>query len=115
MRLSKVKMAGFKSFVDPTTISFPSDLVGVVGPNGCGKSNIIDAVRWVRGESSRHRTGAAQLRHHRAGYDLAPDRGSPRRTAYLPRRSGGHLEVQGTPSRDRTAHPSRARKRQPAQ
>ncbi|MGI8740326.1 MAG: chromosome segregation protein SMC [Gammaproteobacteria bacterium] len=57
MRLSKVKLAGFKSFVDPTTISFPSDLVGVVGPNGCGKSNIIDAVRWVMGESSRHLRG----------------------------------------------------------
>ncbi len=57
MRLSKVKMAGFKSFVDPTTISFPGDLVGVVGPNGCGKSNIIDAVRWVMGESSRHLRG----------------------------------------------------------
>lgn len=57
MRLSKIKMAGFKSFVDPTMISFPSDLVGVVGPNGCGKSNIIDAVRWVMGESSRHLRG----------------------------------------------------------
>ena len=52
MRLSKIKLAGFKSFVDPTTISFPSNLIGVVGPNGCGKSNVIDAVRWVMGESS---------------------------------------------------------------
>jgi chromosome segregation protein len=52
MRLSKVKLAGFKSFVDPTTIHLPSNLVGVIGPNGCGKSNIIDAVRWVMGESS---------------------------------------------------------------
>lgn len=52
MRLSKIKLAGFKSFVDPTTIPFPSDLVGIVGPNGCGKSNTIDAVRWVMGESS---------------------------------------------------------------
>ena len=52
MRLEKIKLAGFKSFVDPTTIPFPSDLVGVVGPNGCGKSNVIDAVRWVMGESS---------------------------------------------------------------
>ncbi len=52
MRLSKIKLAGFKSFVDPTTIPLPSNLVGVVGPNGCGKSNIIDAVRWVLGESS---------------------------------------------------------------
>ena len=47
MRLTKIKLAGFKSFVDPTTIGFPSSLVGVVGPNGCGKSNIMDAVRWV--------------------------------------------------------------------
>jgi chromosome segregation protein len=52
MRLSKIKLAGFKSFVDPTTIRFPGNLVGVVGPNGCGKSNVIDAVRWVMGESS---------------------------------------------------------------
>ena len=52
MRLSKLKLAGFKSFVDPTTVEFPSQLSGVVGPNGCGKSNIIDAVRWVMGESS---------------------------------------------------------------
>ncbi len=52
MRLSKIKLAGFKSFVDPTTLSFPSDLVSILGPNGCGKSNTIDAVRWVLGESS---------------------------------------------------------------
>ena len=52
MRLTKIKLSGFKSFVDPTTIHLPSDLVGIVGPNGCGKSNVIDAVRWVMGESS---------------------------------------------------------------
>ncbi|MGI9320041.1 MAG: chromosome segregation protein SMC [Thiogranum sp.] len=52
MRLSKLKLSGFKSFVDPTTVIFPSSLAGVVGPNGCGKSNVIDAVRWVMGESS---------------------------------------------------------------
>ena len=51
MRLSHIKLAGFKSFVDPTDIPVPGDLVGVVGPNGCGKSNVIDAVRWVLGES----------------------------------------------------------------
>ncbi|MEX3557322.1 MAG: chromosome segregation protein SMC [Burkholderia sp.] len=51
MRLSSIKLAGFKSFVDPTHFQVPSQLVGVVGPNGCGKSNIIDAVRWVLGES----------------------------------------------------------------
>ncbi len=52
MRLKCIKLAGFKSFVDPTTIEFPSNLCSVVGPNGCGKSNVIDAVRWVMGESS---------------------------------------------------------------
>jgi len=57
LRLLSVKLSGFKSFVDPTTIAVPGQLVGVVGPNGCGKSNVIDAVRWVLGESS-----ARQLR-----------------------------------------------------
>jgi chromosome segregation protein len=58
MRLNKIKLAGFKSFVDPTTVNFPSNLIGVVGPNGCGKSNIIDAVRWVMGEiSAKHLRG----------------------------------------------------------
>lgn len=57
MRLSSIKLAGFKSFVDPTNFHVPGQLVGIVGPNGCGKSNIIDAVRWVLGESR-----AAELR-----------------------------------------------------
>ncbi|MBI1282711.1 MAG: chromosome segregation protein SMC [Thiobacillus sp.] len=52
MRLTHIKLAGFKSFVDPTVIPVPAQLTGVVGPNGCGKSNVIDAVRWVLGESS---------------------------------------------------------------
>ncbi|MCP5164436.1 MAG: chromosome segregation protein SMC [Pseudomonadales bacterium] len=52
MRLKSIKLAGFKSFVDPTTVNFPSNMCAVVGPNGCGKSNVIDAVRWVMGESS---------------------------------------------------------------
>lgn len=52
MRLAKLQVSGFKSFVDPTDIRLPADLVAVVGPNGCGKSNIIDAVRWVMGETS---------------------------------------------------------------
>ena len=52
MRLKCIRLAGFKSFVDPTTVNFPSNMAAVVGPNGCGKSNIIDAVRWVMGESS---------------------------------------------------------------
>jgi chromosome segregation protein len=57
MKLAQIKLAGFKSFVDPTTINIKGQLVGIVGPNGCGKSNVIDAVRWVLGESS-----AKQLR-----------------------------------------------------
>ncbi len=57
MRLTRIKLSGFKSFVDPTTFQLPSRLIGIVGPNGCGKSNLIDAVRWVMGESS-----AKQLR-----------------------------------------------------
>ena len=57
MHLRQIKLAGFKSFVDPTQIDVPGSLVGVVGPNGCGKSNVMDAVRWVLGESK-----AAELR-----------------------------------------------------
>jgi chromosome segregation protein len=57
VQLRQIKLAGFKSFVDPTQIDVPGRLVGVVGPNGCGKSNVIDAVRWVLGESK-----AAELR-----------------------------------------------------
>ena len=52
MRLKQIKLAGFKSFVDPTILHLDNNLIGVVGPNGCGKSNIIDAVKWVLGESS---------------------------------------------------------------
>lgn len=57
MRLTAIKLAGFKSFVDPAQLHLNSNLTGIVGPNGCGKSNVIDAVRWVTGESS-----AKQLR-----------------------------------------------------
>ncbi|WP_329743098.1 chromosome segregation protein SMC [Dyella sp. A6] len=55
MRLTTIKLAGFKSFVDATTLHLPSNMIGVVGPNGCGKSNIIDAIRWVMGESAASR------------------------------------------------------------
>ena len=58
MHLKHIKLAGFKSFAEPTQIPVPGKLVGVVGPNGCGKSNVIDAVRWVLGESqARHLRG----------------------------------------------------------
>lgn len=60
MKLEKIKLSGFKSFVDPTTIPINGNLTAIVGPNGCGKSNIIDAVRWVMGESSaKHLRGGA--------------------------------------------------------
>jgi chromosome segregation protein len=55
MRLSSIKLAGFKSFVDPTVLHLPTNLTGICGPNGCGKSNIIDAIRWVMGESAASR------------------------------------------------------------
>ncbi len=55
MRLSTIKLAGFKSFVDPTVLHLPTNLTGICGPNGCGKSNIIDAIRWVMGESAASR------------------------------------------------------------
>jgi chromosome segregation protein len=62
MQLKQLKLAGFKSFVDPTVLTFPSPLVAVVGPNGCGKSNIIDAIRWVMGESSaKHLRGDSMI------------------------------------------------------
>lgn len=61
MRLSAIKLAGFKSFVDPTVLRLSSNLTGVVGPNGCGKSNVIDAVRWVLGESSARQLRGAAL------------------------------------------------------
>ena len=60
MRLSTIKLAGFKSFVDPTTLHLPTNMTGVVGPNGCGKSNIVDAIRWCMGEqSAKHLRGKA--------------------------------------------------------
>ena len=52
MRLKHIKLSGFKSFVDATKVAVPNNLIGIVGPNGCGKSNVIDAIRWVMGESS---------------------------------------------------------------
>jgi chromosome segregation protein len=61
MRLTTIKLSGFKSFVDPTLIHLPTNLTGIVGPNGCGKSNIIDAIRWVMGESAASRLRGDQL------------------------------------------------------
>lgn len=61
MRLTSIKLSGFKSFVDPTSVSLPANFTVVVGPNGCGKSNIIDAVRWVMGESSAGRLRGESL------------------------------------------------------
>ena len=65
MHLKQLKLSGFKSFADPTTIEFPSALCGIVGPNGCGKSNVIDAIRWVLGEGR-----ASELRGQSSMTDL---------------------------------------------
>jgi len=60
MHIKRLEIAGFKSFVDRTVIHFDHDIIGVVGPNGCGKSNIVDAIRWCMGEqSARHLRGRA--------------------------------------------------------
>ena len=64
MRLKCIKLAGFKSFVDPTTVNFPSNMAAVVGPNGCGKSNIIDAVRWVMAELGKNLRGSLRRSSH---------------------------------------------------
>lgn len=61
MRLTTIKLAGFKSFVDPTTLHLPTNMSAIVGPNGCGKSNIIDAIRWVMGESAASRLRGGSL------------------------------------------------------
>ena len=61
MRLKSISLSGFKSFVDPTRVVLPSNMCAVVGPNGCGKSNIIDAVRWVMGESSAKSTNMSTM------------------------------------------------------
>ena len=55
MRLSTIKLSGFKSFVDPTVFHLPTNMTGIVGPNGCGKSNLVEALRWSMGETSSKR------------------------------------------------------------
>ena len=75
MRLNSIKLSGFKSFAEPTQFMLPGQLVGVVGPNGCGKSNIMDAVRWVLGESR-----ASELRGQPHSTPDAPC--APARKAY---------------------------------
>src|SRR6187402_1325682 len=60
MKLRKLEMCGFKSFVEKAVIHFDHDVIGIVGPNGCGKSNIVDAIRWCMGEqSAKHLRGKA--------------------------------------------------------
>src|SRR5512146_399515 len=58
MHIKRLEISGFKSFVDRTVIHFDEDVIGIVGPNGCGKSNIVDAIRWAIGEqSAKHLRG----------------------------------------------------------
>ena len=69
MQVERLRLAGFKSFVDPTELAIEPGLTGIVGPNGCGKSNLVEALRWVMGESvgpaaARRRDGRRDLRRH---------------------------------------------------
>ena len=93
MRIKKIKLAGFKSFVDPITIPVEANLIGIVGPNGCGKSNIIDAVRWVMGESSaKHLRGDSMA-------DVIFSGSTARRTPRSPPRSTMRSRPPGSRSR----------------
>src|SRR6185295_8913105 len=70
MRIRKLEISGFKSFVDRTVIHFDTDVIGIVGPNGCGKSNIVDSIRWCMGEqSAKHLRGRAMSTVIFNGYD----------------------------------------------
>src|SRR5262245_32746154 len=105
MRIRKLEISGFKSFVDRTVIHFDTDVIGVVGPNGCGKSNIVDAIRWAMGEqSARHLRGRAMSdvifngAEHRAPYGAAEvtltfDNGDPEIAATLPLEYREYAEI----------------------
>jgi chromosome segregation protein len=105
MRIRKLEISGFKSFVDRTIIHFDSDVVGVVGPNGCGKSNIVDAIRWTMGEqSAKHLRGRAMSdvifggSESRPGAGLAEvtitfDNSDPEMAAQLPLEYKDYAEI----------------------
>ena len=82
MKISKLRLSGFKSFVEPATLHIEPGLTGVVGPNGCGKSNLLEAIRWVMGENSPKSMRSGGTGGGRAGFWApAPWRGSTRRRA----------------------------------
>ena len=105
MRIRKLEICGFKSFVDRTVIHFDTDVVGVVGPNGCGKSNIVDSIRWCMGEqSAKHLRGRAMSdvifngSEHRGPHGLAEvtltfDNGDPEIAATLPLEYRDYAEI----------------------
>ncbi len=105
MRIRKLEISGFKSFVDRTVIHFDTDVVGIVGPNGCGKSNIVDAIRWTMGEqSAKHLRGRAMSdvifngSEHRGPHGMAEvtltfDNGDPEIAATLPLEYREYAEI----------------------
>src|SRR5215475_541958 len=105
MRIRKLEISGFKSFVDRTVIHFDTDVIGIVGPNGCGKSNIVDAIRWCMGEqSAKHLRGRAMSdvifngSEHRGPHGMADvtltfDNGDPEIAATLPLEYREYAEI----------------------
>src|SRR5258708_6159741 len=105
MRIRKLEISGFKSFVDRTAIHFDTDVIGIVGPNGCGKSNIVDAIRWCMGEqSAKHLRGRAMAdvifngSEHRGPHGMADvtltfDNGDPEIAATLPLEYRDYAEI----------------------
>jgi chromosome segregation ATPase len=83
VQFNRIRITGFKSFVDPTELVIDEGLTGIVGPNGCGKSNLVEALRWAMGETS-----AKQMRRHRRTPGAEPRRGHPVDGQFGPARAG---------------------------